>query len=441
MKQLFLLLFIIPCLTAGAKNYYISTGSGNDANSGLSATTAWKTITKLNSFTGLVAGDAVLFNRGETFYGSIIVNKSGSSGNPIVYGTYGTGANPVITGFTTVSAWTNLGSNIWESTNAVSALNDMNCVVINNVNTAMGRFPNTGYFTTDTHVGTTSITSSSLSGTPNWTGADVVMRTWNFAIARNLITSNSGSTLTYKATTVDNGHDGYGFFIENDAQTLDVQNEWYYNPSTKKIRIYSTSGPTNVQVSTADTLVYMVTKNYLTFDGIDFTGSNRRAFYIGSCANITIQNCNFNYHGLYAIWGGNNHGASSSNFNFNHNTINHVNSQAIVLQNEYVNPYIGYNTFNNCGVLPGMFKVAIAGGQWDGAYGSIYAVRTNGLIVEYNSIDSTGYTGIHFTGNNTRINNNEVSNHCLLLMDGGGIYTWTGPAGTPTPQAQRFIII
>ena len=50
-----------------------------------------------------------------------------------------------------------------------------------------------------------------------------------------------------------------------------------------------------------------------------------------------------------------------------------------------------------------MFKVAIAGGQWDGAYGSIYAVSTNGLIVEYNSIDSTGYTGIHFTGNNTRI--------------------------------------
>ena len=356
MKQLFLLLFIIPCLTANAKNYYISSGSGNDTNSGTSTTTAWKTIIKLNSFTGLVSGDAVLFNRGETFYGSIIVKKSGSSGNPIVFGAYGTGANPIITGFRTVSTWTNLGNNIWESTNAVSALNDMNCVVINNVNTAMGRFPNTGFFNTDTHVGTTSITSSSLSGTPNWTGADVVMKTWNFAIARNLITSNSGSTLTYKATTVDNGHDGYGFFIENDARTLDVQNEWYYSPSTKKIRIYSTSGPTNVQVSTADTLVYMVTKNYLTFDGIDFTGSNRRAFYIGSCANITIQNCNFNYHGLYAIWGGNNHGASSSNFNFNHNTINHVNSQAIVLQNEFVNPYIGYNTFNNCGVFRGCSK-------------------------------------------------------------------------------------
>ena len=86
-----------------------------------------------------------------------------------------------------------------------------------------------------------------------------------------------------------------------------------------------------------------------------------------------------------------------------------------------------------------MFKVAIAGGQWTGAYGSIsLRVKNNGLIVEYNSIDSTGYTGIHFTGNNTRINNNEVSNHCLLLMDGGGIYTWTGPSGTPTTGSKIY---
>ena len=114
MKQLFSVLFIISCLTASAKNYYISSVSGNDANSGTSTTAAWKTITKLNSsFSTLLPGDAVLFNRGETFYGSIIVSKSGSSGSPIVIGAYGTGANPVITGFTTVNTWTNLGNNIW----------------------------------------------------------------------------------------------------------------------------------------------------------------------------------------------------------------------------------------------------------------------------------------------------------------------------------------
>src|SRR5664279_2400223 len=137
MRSLFLLLFVFLFLTTNATNYYIS-ASGSDANSGTSATTPWKTIAKLNSFTGLVSGDAVLFKRGEIFYGSVIVNKSGSSGNPIVFGAYGTGPNPIITGFTAVSAWTNLGSNIWESTSAVSTLSTCNIVLINGTNTPMG---------------------------------------------------------------------------------------------------------------------------------------------------------------------------------------------------------------------------------------------------------------------------------------------------------------
>ena len=437
MKTLFLLAFSFAVFTSQATTYYFS-ASGNDANNGTSTTTPWKTIAKFNSvFASKSAGDNFLFNRGDVFYGSLIISRSGSSGLPITIGAYGTGANPVITGFTNVTAWTNLGSNVWESSSAVSTLNDVNIVVINGINTAMGRYPNSGYLTYQSHVGRSSITSSSLTGSPNWTGADVVMKTWNFAIARNLITAQSGGTLSYNPTTVDNGNDGFGFFIENDARTLDVQNEWYYNPTSRKISIYSTSSPANVQVSSLDTLVYMVTRSNITFDGIDFTGSNKRAFYIGSCSNITIQNCNFNYHGLYAIWGGNNHGSASSNFNFNHNSVNHINSQAIYLQNEFTNTYIGYNSFKNTGVLPGMFKIPISGGQWGGAYGCIRTQNTDNLIVEYNDIDSSGYTAIHFTGNNTRINNNQVQHWETELMDGAAIYTWTGP-NIPTTGSKIY---
>src|SRR5450759_2358797 len=31
-----------------------------------------------------------------------------------------------------------------------------------------------------------------------------------------------------------------------------------------------------------------------------------------------------------------------------------------------------------------------------------------------------------FSGNNTRINNNEVQHYCMILTDGGGIYTYSG---------------
>ncbi|MEO8765341.1 MAG: PA14 domain-containing protein [Ginsengibacter sp.] len=356
--------------------------------------------------------------------------KGFTAGHPVIFGAYGNGANPVITGFSTVSSWNNIGSNLWESTSAVSKLNDLNLVVIDGVNTPMGRYPNSGYFTYQSHSSNVAITSSSLNaGQTNWTGADVVMKTFNFTITRNPIISASGNTINYASTARDNnlGNNGFGFFIENDARTLDVQNEWYFNPSTKKLRIYSKDEPGKVQVSTLDTLVYMIKKANLTFDGIDFTGSNRRAFFLGSNANITIQNCNFNYHGLYAIWGGNNYGTKSTNFNFNHNTVNHVNSQGLILQSEFNKAYIGHNSFKNCGVFAGMFKVASMSDIWNQAYGSIRTENTNGLVVEYNSVDSTGYTGIHFGGNNTSIHHNEVSHHCMVLMDGGGIYTWTGP--------------
>ncbi len=132
-----LAVFILP---ASATVYYISSTTGNDANSGTSTGQAWKTLEKVNSFIPK-PGDQILFKSGDEWYGTLTVKASGSSVSPIVYGAYGTGAKPIITGFTSVTAWTNKGGNIWESTNAVSTLSTCNMVVINGVNTPMGRDP------------------------------------------------------------------------------------------------------------------------------------------------------------------------------------------------------------------------------------------------------------------------------------------------------------
>ena len=198
-------------------------------------------------------------------------------------------------------------------------------VVINGVNTAMGRYPNTGFLTYQSHSGTTSITSSSLSGSPNWTGAELVVRTIRWILERQKITSQSGGKLTYSGSS-DTPTDGYGFFIQNDARTLDAQNEWYYNPSTKKIRVYSTSAPTNVQVSTIDRLSYTNGYNYITFDNIDFEGANTSALENQNSKYITVQNCSFNFSGRYGIYINNqvsaNESMTISNNAFNNNTEN-----------------------------------------------------------------------------------------------------------------------
>ena len=139
-KLFFSLALIYLPINCFAINYYIS-NNGSDSNNGLNTQTPWQTLTKLNKIYFL-PGDSILFQRGSTFYGSLTINHSGIKGNPIVFGAYGTGNNPVITGFTSVTNWTNLGNNIWESTNPVSSLSTCNVVSINSVNTNMGQFPN-----------------------------------------------------------------------------------------------------------------------------------------------------------------------------------------------------------------------------------------------------------------------------------------------------------
>ena len=229
----FLLTFLFFTITANARNFYVS-NSGNDNNSGTDPSTPWKTLAKVNSFKSFAPGDNILFRSGDVFYGSITVYNGGSSGSPITYGSYGSGAKPVITGFTTVSSWTNLGGNIWESTNAVSSLSSCNMVSVSGVNTPMGRYPNSGYLPYQSHNTGTSLTSSSLSGSPNWTGAQVAMKRERWYIEVDNITSQSGSTINFTDEGRYQLKNNWGFFIENDARTLDQQNEWYYNPSTKK---------------------------------------------------------------------------------------------------------------------------------------------------------------------------------------------------------------
>jgi hypothetical protein len=424
MKSIFLIAFTFTVFSVNAKTYYLSNSSGNDANAGTSPTTAWKTISKLNSFTGLVAGDQVLFNRGEVFYGSLIIRKSGSAGNPIIYGAYGSGQNPVITGFTTVSSWTNLGSNIWESTNSVSSLTSCNIVVISGSNVAMGRYPNSGYLTYTSGTQTSKIVSGLNSSTTNWTGATLVSKKNNWVIDRDLITAHSGTSITHVYHDAPNnypGKDGYGCFIENDARTLDIQNEWYYNASSKKIRIYSSGTPSNVRIATIDTLVYTQQFDYLTFENIDFVGSNSKTFAIAGSGNLTIQNCNLDYAGAIAIWGGNNYGANSAiNFVFQNNTINHTNDMAIVTADEYTNLLISHNTIKNVGLQAGM------GGDGSSLFGAYLTIYIKTGTIEYNILDSIGYSGITFWKPDCIIRYNSISNYNMTKMDGGAIYTWHG---------------
>ena len=89
--QLVLLLAGTPAFAA---TYFVS-ATGNDAQAGTSAATAWRTVDRVN-ITPLQAGDQVLFEAAQVFAGSLYVASAGTRAQPIVFGSYGDGAAATI---------------------------------------------------------------------------------------------------------------------------------------------------------------------------------------------------------------------------------------------------------------------------------------------------------------------------------------------------------
>ena len=172
--------------------YYVKNG-GNNANTGLSDAQAWETIAKVNSVS-FDAGDSVLFKRGSTWTEELVIPTSGTTGAGVItFGAYDTGADPIITGFTTISGWTDEGGGIYSKVITYSTTPNM--VTIDGVNQKKGTWPSTGYYNIDSHSGSSTITASELSG-QDWDGATVATKLNMSLLKTGTITDHTGSTIT-----------------------------------------------------------------------------------------------------------------------------------------------------------------------------------------------------------------------------------------------------
>jgi len=86
---------------------------------------------------------------------------------------------PIITGFTTISGWTNETGGIYSKT--ISCESKPNILTIDGVQYGMGRYPNTGTnLIIDSHSTNVSITDADLNtAVTDWTNAEVVIRRMN----------------------------------------------------------------------------------------------------------------------------------------------------------------------------------------------------------------------------------------------------------------------
>ncbi|HMS91318.1 MAG TPA: right-handed parallel beta-helix repeat-containing protein, partial [Candidatus Absconditabacterales bacterium] len=419
--------------TMNGNIYYVSYSSGNDSNNGISQSTPWKTINKVNLQTFL-PGDTILFKRGDTWTNeTIIINGVGTSTGAITYGAYGTGEKPKISGFTPISGWTNEGSGVYSKN--ITGQSIPNMVTVNNINTPIGRWPNidsvnSGWLTFESHSGNTSITDNELLSTPNWSGAEVVIRKHHWIIDRMVITNHSGTTITYTGGSSYNGIDGYGYFIQNDIKTLDQVGERSYT-SGKFYMYFGANNPNtySVKVSTIDRLFSIISKNYIKIQDISFEGANDASIFLQTSNNINITGCDIDFGGFDGI-----RVRNVSNLSISHSTINNTHNNALDVDTyggSSTGTYFGYNRVSNNSLHPGM------GGNGDGN-GFAVSAQSDNSITEYNIIENVGYIGIAAVGEGYIVRNNLVKDFCLVKDDGSGIYTYLH-VDSPKPSTTRNI--
>lgn len=427
-----LLLLLLLCLftSSHGASYYFSTSLGNDSRSPSEAqnpNTPWKTVAKLNSFfTNLRAGDVVYFRRGETYLGTILLNASGTASNPIRISAYGTGAKPIITSLVEVSGWRDIGNGRYESTNSFSA-NEVNIVVIDDKIQEKGRFPNAtdengGYLTINSLAGTRSILSDKLTGNPNFNGGEVVIRKVQWIIDRHRITSHIGNRIDYTGSSSFAPSINYGFFIQDHVNTLDQFGEWFYNRSTKKLNVFFGSGNPSSHKTFLSTFDHLLTKNSrssnIVLENLHFRGSNKDAIRVDGGVGIKFLNNDIEFAGENGFYV-----TSILELELNNNKVSYAMNNGIYLR--FGNPEA--KVTNNVVENTFAFQGAIQSGDRNGI--GLFAA-SDGVLIENNRVFNTGYNGIHFNGNNTKIKNNLVDGYCLLKNDGGGIYCFGGQNGT-----------
>ena len=426
MKKMFLpILLMHLAIVVNAAKYYFSSVSGDDSRTSAQAQstkTPWQSITKLNAIMStLQPGDQVLFKRGETFYGAIVLTTSGTSGNPITFSAYGSGVKPVITGFTNVTGWSQVRTNVWEAPFTAGVTSE-GMVVMNDQQQGIGRYPNKdaangGYLTINSHSGTTELTSSQLPSAPNWTGADIAIRKTRWVIDRSTVTYHYGTTIGFTGNSTFGITDKFGFFIVNSTNTLDKNGEWFYDKARNKMQMYFSNNNPNastVKASSVETLVNIAFQKYVSFTNLSFTGANTNVLKLTNSDYITVNNCDLKFIGVDGV-----NALSSYYFTLTNSAISNVNSNGIYLYWNCSYANISNNSVKNIAIIPGMNR------NGTDVFQGLH-IRGDYDTIQYNRVDSTGASGIHFEGDYSTVANNFVNTFGFVVDDCGGIYTGQG---------------
>lgn len=399
-------LLIAALMPAGAAavTYHVSP-AGSDSNNGTSPGTAWRTISRvLQVIYSLQPGDQILFERGGTYRGELIMPNSGNSSNPITVGAYGTGAAPVISGSELVTNWVQHSGNIWRAPFTTSVKH----LYVNGARQTLARFPNTGWLRNDQGSGTTLTDAALTQSNGYWNGATLVVRSTNWSYDAPTVTSFSNGTLTFPNIYYNLGSNDWGYFLCNKLSELDAPGEWFHDPATGQLYLWApnNANPNSLLVEASvrerGINVYW-SRQHVTIRDLAFEHQHLAGIWLDGASNIIIRECTFRqlFHGLRTV---------GTNCQYLNNTFHNTYATGAKLLDNGAQ-FTG-NTLTDIAMVPGL-------GESNWGY---FGVRTVGFgnVLRNNRVTNVGYIGI-VVDKDVLVERNVVRNATAILNDGGGI--------------------
>lgn len=479
---LFLLLLCNSQMAAGV-TYYVSNSSGSDDYDGLSESTPWKSIAKVNNH-NFVAGDNVLFQCGDTWRAEmLVIDDSGSAGNPITFTSFPFGCSnkPIFSGAHPVRGWSQYGTNIYVAdltagNNAGKFPYGINQLFKGTGRLPMGRWPNpsvddggvhyhNGYSVIDGQASATSIADTQLPVT-NWTGGTTHIKGMRWYILNRDITGTSGTTLTLEKETACWGGScsGWGYFINNHLATLDQEGEWYHDRATNRIYLYTVSGiPADdaiegsviltdddrfwgvivLGVDLADHISHVVIDNFEIIRGYRNAISTPTNLETHENSNIVIKNNtirDMDSTGIKLatwVWNAQDDGVNGwrggNNLEILNNHIERVNHYGIDTYARH--SLFQDNVIKNVGIITNLGKSGLGCGDGNGGHctepGDGIRIKVdkendsghhNSLIA--NRLEGVAYNGVDIFGHNNSLRNNYIERSCITKGDCGAVRTF-----------------
>lgn len=391
-----------------ATDYYVSP-NGNDSNNGKSPTTAWKTINRANQLSfQLQPGDRILFERGGTWRGELVLGSSGTSGQPITVGAYGNGAKPVIKGSVLVTGWTQYQGNIWMAD--LSAANGVTQLYVGGQRMTPAQYPNTGWLRNSNQLGQTQLHSNDLNQANGyWNGAMAVVRTSSSSFDTLTISNYANGTLTFTTPTYYTmGTEPWGFYITGKLAELDSPGEWHYDKDHQKLYFWAPGGadPNTLIVEASihrNGVNCFWQRQHMAVENIAFRHQQYAGVLNDGAFHVRVSGCDFRW--LY-------HGIRSAGHDNDYTGNTFRNTYATALASFGDNDMISDSQFS---------RIALWDGQGETAWG-YFGIRTtgSGTVIQDNRLDTIGYIGI-IAESNALVQRNVIRHPLATMNDGGGI--------------------